>query len=69
MGRSSITQREIQVIKLLANGLTATEAAKELNIAAVTVDKRTRDARLKLDANNIAHLIAICFRNSLLKLK
>ncbi len=59
----------MQVIRLLANGSTTTEAAENLGIKPVTVDKRTRDARLKLDANNITHLVAICFRNQLLKLK
>lgn len=47
-----LTEREIEVIEALSNGLTAAKIAKSLKIAANTVKGHIRNVQQKLDANN-----------------
>jgi DNA-binding CsgD family transcriptional regulator len=60
-GRGSLTPREIEVLRLVAKGLTSTAIARELGIGAATVDDHVKRARAKLGASSrveAARLIA-----------
>lgn len=61
-----LTRREMEVILLLANGLTSNEIAKELDISSHTVDWYINGLHEKLGANNRQHLIALAFRLALI---
>lgn len=53
-----ITDRERQVLQLVASGLSAKEAAIELSIAPSTVERHVENVRLKTRTRNRAHMIA-----------
>jgi LuxR family transcriptional regulator len=61
-----LTRREMEVILLLANGLTSNEIAKELGISSHTVDWYINGLHEKLGAKNRQHLIALAFRLALI---
>lgn len=61
-----LTRREMEVILLLANGMTSNEIAKELSISSHTVDWYINGLHEKLGANNRQHLIALAFRLALI---
>ena len=59
MPKYQVTGRQIQVIRLLAQGCTVKEIAKVLCVQADTVTKHVKSARMRLGARNSAHLVAI----------
>ena len=61
-----LTEREIRIIELTAIGYSAKETANELNIAPRTVEKHLDNSRLKMDARNSTHLVALCLGSGLL---
>lgn len=61
-----LTRREMEVILLLANGLTSNEIARELEISSHTVDWYINGLHEKLGAKNRQHLIALAFRMALI---
>ena len=61
-----LTRREMEVILLLANGLTSNEIARELAISSHTVDWYINGLHEKLGAKNRQHLIALAFRMGLI---
>ncbi len=61
-----LTRREMEVILLLANGMTSNEIAKELGISSHTVDWYINGLHEKLNAKNRQHLIALAFRLALI---
>jgi len=63
-----LTAKELEVLQLIAEGLTAEKIARRLSISACTV--RTHIYRLlrKLDARDRAHAVALSFRMSLLSM-
>lgn len=63
---SQLTSRESQVMRLVARGMSAKEAAKELNIAPCTVERHVENVRLKTRTRNRAHMIAFVIREGLL---
>jgi len=61
-----LTDREYEVLRLVALGLSAKEAALELAIAPCTVERHVENVRLKTRTRNRAHLIAHVIREGLL---
>ncbi len=61
-----LTDREYEVLELVALGLSAKEAALELNIAPCTVERHVENVRLKTRTRNRAHMIAHVIREGLL---
>lgn len=53
-----LTSREIEVLQLVARGLSAKEIAIELEIAACTVARHVENVRLKTRTRNRTHMIA-----------
>lgn len=53
-----LTSREIDVVQLVAVGLSAKEIAIELDIAACTVARHVENVRLKTRTRNRTHMIA-----------
>lgn len=65
-GFVQLTEREHEVLKLVALGLSAKEAALELDIAPCTVERHVENVRLKTRTRNRAHMIAHVIREGLL---
>ncbi len=56
--RADLSQRELEVVKLLAEGFSGPEVAEELRIAHNTVRTHTRNAMSKMNARSRAQLVA-----------
>jgi DNA-binding CsgD family transcriptional regulator len=54
-----LTHAETRVLRRLAQGLTAPQAADALGLSYHTVKKQVKTARAKLRANTTAHAVAI----------
>lgn len=63
---SEVTAREIEVLRLLAEGARAQDIARLLNIAEPTARKHRENLLKKLNARNTAHLIATAIRKELI---
>ncbi len=61
-----ITRREIQVLTLISQGLTAAEAAEKLIISKRTVDSHESKIRLKLRAKNRVQAVRAAVRFGLI---
>lgn len=61
-----LTNREAEVLKLVSFGLSAKEAAIELDISPCTVERHVENVRLKTRTRNRAHMIAHVIREGLL---
>lgn len=59
LGRASFTTDELDVIALIANGLTDRAIARRLSVSVVTVRRRATSFRTKIGARNRAEAIAI----------
>lgn len=59
----SLTERELTVLRLTANGLSAKEIAKVLKIAPRTVERHIDHVRLKTRTRNRSHMVAFAIRN------
>ena len=55
---ADLSQRELEVVKLLAEGFSGPEVAEELQIAHNTVRTHTRNAMTKMNARSRAQLVA-----------
>lgn len=62
----SITERELEVLKEVTEGLTDREIGHKLNISEGTVKKHVGSILTKLDAKNRAEAVAIALRTQLL---
>lgn len=63
-----ITQREMDVIKLLVNDLGTKEIANQLNVSEHTVQAHRKNLRKKLKVSTTAGLIKYCYENGLISL-
>lgn len=63
-----LTERERQVLRLAANGLTRGEMAVRLNLALDTVKTHTRRLREKLGARNTTHAVALGLSRGLISM-
>lgn len=59
---TQLTRREMEVVLLLADGMTSHEIAKALSISNHTVDWYINGLQEKLKANNRQHVVALAFR-------
>jgi len=62
-----LTARELDVIGLLARGLTSEETARLLGVSPHTVQAHSKSFRLTLGAKNTAHAVAIGLREGLIQ--
>lgn len=67
MDRDGLTRREIEVLQLVATGLSDKLIAKKLAIARGTVSNHIGDILGKLQASNRAEAVAIALRDGLIE--
>lgn len=65
----TVTQREREVLKLLAEGYTNKDIGEFLHISVKTVEKHRANLIGKLDLHNIAQLTAFAIENGLVEMK
>jgi DNA-binding CsgD family transcriptional regulator len=61
-----LTQREIEIIRLLALGNTSHQVSKVLTISPHTVDTHRKNIFRKLEINSIADLVRFAHESSIL---
>jgi DNA-binding NarL/FixJ family response regulator len=61
--------RELELLTLMADGLTDAEIAEKLSISAKTMRSRLHALRLKMQARTRTHSVAIAFRRGLLEVE
>jgi len=61
-----LTARELEVLALVADGLSAKEIALRIDIGARTVERHIDNARLKMRARNRTHLVMRAVASGLL---
>jgi DNA-binding CsgD family transcriptional regulator len=66
--RPKVTRRELEVLALVADGLSTREIAKQLWITEETVKTHIRRLHDRLGARTRAHAVAIAFRKGILHL-
>ncbi len=64
---SKLTEREIEVLKLIAEGFSNKEIGEKLFISHRTVDTHRTNLMKKLDAHNIAGLIKFAIKNGMVQ--
>lgn len=64
---ATLSEREMDVLRLLAEGLTSIEIGEKLHISPRTVDSHRKSLLQKLSAKNVAGLVRIAFREGLVK--
>jgi len=66
---SKITSREIEVLRLIADGCSNKEIAKRLNISVRTVETHRKNLMQKLNVKSVAGLIKYSIANNFTKIK
>ncbi|WP_285475271.1 helix-turn-helix transcriptional regulator [Actinoplanes sp. NBRC 101535] len=66
IGRGALSPRQVEALRLVAEGHTDEEIAVLMRISETTARARLLEARLKLDARNRAHLVARGYQAGLL---
>ena len=61
-----LTEREIEIIDALSQGLSSDEISIKLYISTFTVNTHRRNAMDKLNARNAVHLVRICFEEGII---
>lgn len=64
--RHGLSARELQVLRLLGDGLTTEQAAAELFLSPATVRSYAENAMRKLEARNRVHAVAMALRDGLI---
>jgi DNA-binding NarL/FixJ family response regulator len=64
--RGKLTQRQREILQLLANGESTTVAARELGLSEETVKTHIKTALARLGARNRTHAVSIALRESLI---
>lgn len=64
--KDKLTPREIEVLKLVAEGLTANEIAEVLFISVKTVETHKSNMMEKFETNKIIKLVKIAFENNII---
>lgn len=62
----SLTNREIEILKLIANGYSNTQIGKLLEISHRTVDTHRTNIRNKLGVSNLAGMIKYALQSKLI---
>lgn len=66
-GAVSLTDRQLDVLGLIARGLTDKQAAALLGLQEQTVRTHRKDLRARLGARNTAHAVRIAFDHGILR--
>jgi len=66
VSRTSLTQRELSVLKIASDGRTAEEIARVLCLSVETVRSHFKKAKAKLRARNRTHAVAEAIRQLLI---
>jgi DNA-binding CsgD family transcriptional regulator len=61
-----LTQREVEVLRMVSEGLSSKHIGAELGITPKTVDTYIEHIRMKLGATNRSHMIALAISEGLL---
>lgn len=64
---AELSEREIEIIKLIANGLTNPQIGEELFISPKTVDVHRTNIMKKIGVNNVAGVVRFAFQNGLVE--
>lgn len=64
--RPELTAREVEILRLIADGLQNRQIAEYLGLSEETVKTHIRHCLSKLPAHSRAHAVAIAFRQGLL---
>lgn len=64
---SDLTNREVEVIKLISDGNTNAEIGHKLNISPKTADVHRTNIMKKLDIHNTAALVRFAFKNGIIE--
>ncbi|MBK5272285.1 MAG: response regulator transcription factor [Bacteroidia bacterium] len=62
-----LSERELEIIRLVAEGFSSNEIGKKLFISPRTVDTHRNNILQKLDLPNIASLVSFAYKNKLIK--
>ena len=65
---SELTNRELEVLKLLASGLNSKEISEQLFISTNTVEDHRKQLLRKTESRNVAQLIGNAYRRGILKI-
>ena len=65
-GKSDFTNRELEVLRMISNGLTTKEISEILHISFKTIETHRKNLRVKSQAKNTAGLIAFAYAHGLL---
>ncbi|MBQ1611775.1 MAG: helix-turn-helix transcriptional regulator [Muribaculaceae bacterium] len=65
---SELTNRELEVLKLLASGLNSKEISEQLFISTNTVEYHRKQLLRKTESRNVAELIGNAYRRGILKI-
>jgi DNA-binding NarL/FixJ family response regulator len=63
----NVTEREIEIIKYIAEGLSNKQIADKLNLSTHTVNTHRKNIMNKLDVNNTAGIVMFAVKNQLLE--
>ncbi len=66
-GFMKLTSREIQIIQLIAQGMTNREIAEELSLSVNTANTHRKNILRKLEIKNTALLIRFAIENKIIK--
>jgi len=67
MKEHSLTDREMQILQLIASGLTDHQIAQDLNITIHTANTHRKMILRKLSCVNVASMVATAFRRNLIR--
>lgn len=62
----TLTNREAEILEMIANGLSAKEAAQYVGIAPRTVERYVENVRLKMGARNRVHMVTLAVGQGML---
>tara|TARA_B100000965_G_scaffold405443_1_gene439596 strand:- start:328 stop:546 length:219 start_codon:yes stop_codon:yes gene_type:complete len=63
---TKLTEREIQILRLIADGYSNTQIGKLLSISHRTVDTHRTNIRNKLGVNSLAGMIRFALKNKII---
>lgn len=62
-----MTDREMEILKLVADGKTGWEMSTILHLSEHTIRNHIENARRKFDAMNTPHMVALAFRSKVIE--
>jgi DNA-binding NarL/FixJ family response regulator len=66
-GRSELTRRELEILRLIAEGLSSKEIADQLHVSVRTVDSHRANMMQKLEIRKVSKLVRYAIREGLLE--